>query len=447
MASLIQDGLLVVGVTLFADVETFHAPPVNSLDISGTLAVGVTLLADVGLEHVHALSVEGNLLNGCRILSDITLFHMPEFFANGLAASPMPIQGPTLAILGVNATGGGPSPLPISTGTGFMTLLLINSPGTAPMPVGSGEGYLVPIAAGLAASPLPTSSGLAGMQSFTAAAPMPVQGVALGFTGMVGNGFAVSPLPQSSVNLVNPETGNGFAPAPLPRTLGTLWVGANAHSGSSSQAPTPRQGPSQAAPVIVGLQVGAGSPLPVQRSGAGYLHITGVATVRLSPLPLSYGEGGIELPEAWRLAVMNLRNRAVSEYSIAANSVAVAGGKLYMATADGILCLGGDTDRGTAIQSTITTGLLDGGSDNLKRVGNAYLGLSASGPLSLAVVADTATYTYAVPQPSGSRASPTKTQLGRGLRARYWQFSLRANGSRWALDSLAIDDLKTSRRV
>lgn len=78
--------------------------------------------------------------------------------------------------------------------------------------------------------------------------------------------------------------------------------------------------------MIVGLQVAAATPLPAQRSGAGYLHIIGIAMARQTPLPLSFGEGGIVLPEAWRLAVLNLRNRAVSEYSIAANSVTVAGG-------------------------------------------------------------------------------------------------------------------------
>lgn len=100
-------------------------------------------------------------------------------------------------------------------------------------------------------------------------------------------------------------------------------------------------------------------------------------------------------------------------------------GALLGVADDGLYLLDADDDAGADISAWVETGLSDFGSPLLKRASNAYVGLTADGPLGLDVWVTSAdgetTCSYVIDQP-GSAAAPAKIHLGKGLLSRYWRF-------------------------
>lgn len=164
--------------------------------------------------------------------------------------------------------------------------------------------------------------------------------------------------------------------------------------------------------------------------------------------------GVITLPDgsqytAW---ATTLSTRAPYEYhNYPFNSFATMGDKHYGLKDDGLYLLQGDTDDGEAIEAHIKTGLLDFGTQHLKNVVRAYLGYHADGGLTLHVTdtdgGDKREVVYELDQ-THDAYKEARLKLGKGVRARYWQFELRnADGADFRLDALDVLPVVLKRRV
>ena len=105
------------------------------------------------------------------------------------------------------------------------------------------------------------------------------------------------------------------------------------------------------------------------------------------------------------------------------------------ANANGIYTLSGDTDAGTFIDTVIETGKDDFETSYLKRVTDAYLGLTSDGCLKLTVTTESGTDQYVISE-FGDLGSK-KVNLARGAKGRYCQARIdNIDGAQMELDSL-----------
>lgn len=130
---------------------------------------------------------------------------------------------------------------------------------------------------------------------------------------------------------------------------------------------------------------------------------------------------------AW---VMTPETKAVRSYSnFPFNSYATLGPHFLGAAADGIYRMGGTTDDGVAIRSSIRTGLMNFGSRSMKAVNRAYIGATTAGNLLLRVQATTADgrdleQTYRLIPANTGAPREHRVGVGRGFRSVYWTFEL-----------------------
>ena len=116
---------------------------------------------------------------------------------------------------------------------------------------------------------------------------------------------------------------------------------------------------------------------------------------------------------------------------------------------DGIFLLEGDSDDGEEISWSWSTHISDMGNDQLKRVPRAYIGYTASGPLSFSAIgsSDNLERSYSVPMSVSTGFLNQRIPLAAGVISRYWQFGLSdTKGSSFELDSLTLDIKLSNRR-
>jgi hypothetical protein len=153
--------------------------------------------------------------------------------------------------------------------------------------------------------------------------------------------------------------------------------------------------------------------------------------------------------QAW---VLNLNTKAPFEFTnYPFNSFALCGQRALGLKDDGLYELVGDDDAGERIEAHIKTGLVDFGTQHLKNVVRAYLGYQADGGLFLHVTdtdgGEKREVIYELDQTHGAMKE-ARIKLGKGVRARYWQFELRnVDGSDFTLDALDVLPVVLKRRV
>lgn len=142
---------------------------------------------------------------------------------------------------------------------------------------------------------------------------------------------------------------------------------------------------------------------------------------------------------------MNTRNGAVTEYTnYAFNSFARIGNRYLGATSDGLYELSGDDDVGEAIVATLKGGMLQIAGSRFSSFKAAYLGMSGEGTVYLKLDAgDGRSYTYQV---TAKDDETTKVHLGRGLRARYFTYTLTTAGQDFDLDTIEFIPIRARRR-
>ncbi|MES2251545.1 MAG: hypothetical protein V4645_30045 [Pseudomonadota bacterium] len=157
------------------------------------------------------------------------------------------------------------------------------------------------------------------------------------------------------------------------------------------------------------------------------------------------GAGG-DGTEVW---VVNLESNASTTYSnYSFNSFARIGNHYYGASDDGLFELAGRNDDGQPIQAAIGLGDLDFGSQHLKTISEAYVGMSGDGELYMKVMGeDELSYIYKT-RGFGPRLAQRRIELGRGLQANYLTVELfNKDGSDFNLDSVEFRVADMKRKI
>lgn len=129
------------------------------------------------------------------------------------------------------------------------------------------------------------------------------------------------------------------------------------------------------------------------------------------------------------------------------NSYAKIGANYYGCKSDGIYRLDGDTDNGTPVQAMVSFGKQNFGTSALKRITNAYVGVSGQGRLFLKVLAEGQEYTYAQ-RGYDEQLQVQRFDTGKGLRANWLEFELyNADGEDFELASVEFAAVPLSRRI
>lgn len=143
--------------------------------------------------------------------------------------------------------------------------------------------------------------------------------------------------------------------------------------------------------------------------------------------------------------VLNVENNAVTTYSNF-DFTSMSSGLATKPT--GLYSLGGTTDAGALIASTVCLGKQKFGADNLKRMPTVYAGMDFDALLQLRVVTpDGNDFTYDTVS-SAEELSIQKFVVGRGFRANWFQlFLYNKDGADFSLATVSFDTAVSTRRV
>ncbi len=147
---------------------------------------------------------------------------------------------------------------------------------------------------------------------------------------------------------------------------------------------------------------------------------------------------------AW---VVNTESSASTRYdTYGFNSFARIGGKHYGARQDGVYLLEGTSDAGEPITSGVSFGKQDFGTQALKHMDAVYAGVSSTGTLFLKVGDGKNSYTYKARR-KDDHMRTQRFDIGRGLRANYFDLQLTSDADAFELDSVTFHVLPSSRRI
>lgn len=139
------------------------------------------------------------------------------------------------------------------------------------------------------------------------------------------------------------------------------------------------------------------------------------------------------------------------------NSFAATDDACYGANDTGLYLLEGDNDNGYTIPAGIRSNKSDLASDAMegtkhKTVSHAYVGMSSDGDMILQVISssgsDSETNSYRIDQKGIAAKDTTRVQLGKGVKARYWQFTLaNEQGKNFDIDAFEFLPIPMTRRI
>lgn len=162
-------------------------------------------------------------------------------------------------------------------------------------------------------------------------------------------------------------------------------------------------------------------------SAAGYLAGTATALLVLPSLLIS-ASGAPTLPATYRTWVVNLKTRAVTEYTgFTFNSYANFDGRVLAASISGIFELNSATaDNTTDIDGVLRTGKHAYETSYLKRVPRLYLSYSApSGDLEVrTITSEDGRRRYLLRHNGITGVQQRRVPVGKGPKSKYWQFEL-----------------------
>ena len=143
---------------------------------------------------------------------------------------------------------------------------------------------------------------------------------------------------------------------------------------------------------------------------------------------------------------LNTKTAALTEYGdYAFNSFARLDRRYLGASEDGLYELTGDTDDGDAIIAELETGVAQIAGSRFTSFRAAYLAVRGDGRFILRLkTGGGKVYNYEV---TTDNLETTKVNLGKGLRARYFSFTLISTGQDFDLESLEFVPIAAKRRV
>lgn len=204
------------------------------------------------------------------------------------------------------------------------------------------------------------------------------------------------------------------------------------------------------AAALTGTVASADLQLPLYTLDAGgYYSAIGTADITLPAFVIAGANGqegasGTSVPDTvvHTTVVVNTRLKGVTLYDgLEANSFAHFAGVTLAATANGIVALTGDTDRGEPIAAHMLAGTSTLGSEQFKQVMSAYVGYRAGGPLELTLITDEHhEYVYRLePRQAAEDIHASRVKFGHGVKGRYWQWKLaNVDGADFQLDTLRL---------
>lgn len=150
--------------------------------------------------------------------------------------------------------------------------------------------------------------------------------------------------------------------------------------------------------------------------------------------------------------VLNLATQAPYFYdNFAFTGFASQKGRQFAVGPDGLYELTGDDDAGQLIAAHVTTGLNDLGTPLLKTVDAAYVGYTADQAMTLTATVGQADGAMSIDYPLAETAdalTQARVKLGKGVKARYWQFALANNhGGDFTIETLEVLPVVLGRRV
>lgn len=149
---------------------------------------------------------------------------------------------------------------------------------------------------------------------------------------------------------------------------------------------------------------------------------------------------------AYTTWAMNTRNAAVTQYAnFNFNSFAKIGPRYLGANDQGLYWLDGDDDAGRAVNSRITTGVIQPNGNKLAGVQYAYLGMRGDGQFVITVTDEAGgSYSYSL---TGSSMETARVAFGRGFKTRYFTFSLESKGQDFDIDSVEFITTEMARKI
>lgn len=134
---------------------------------------------------------------------------------------------------------------------------------------------------------------------------------------------------------------------------------------------------------------------------------------------------------------INLKNRAITQTSVAYNSMCRFGNVYLGATSTGLCKICGYDDSGTEIPAMIKSGMFDFGLVNKKRFRFFYFGVQCSGDLLLKVYCDNIlAASYTVDSGDGG-VREIRVPITRAHKGRYWAWQIdNVDGAFFALYSI-----------
>lgn len=156
----------------------------------------------------------------------------------------------------------------------------------------------------------------------------------------------------------------------------------------------------------------------------------------------------VAVSETQPAIVVQTENMTLTTYTnYGFNSFARVGGKNVGARDDGLFELVGEDDNGRPISGTVALGVTDFGSTFLKTVDRLFVGYRARAEMVLGVKTEE-THNNLYPLPASPALATQRAKVGRGLSARYWQFTLQnLDGTDFAIDTVDVKSAKLERRI
>ena len=133
---------------------------------------------------------------------------------------------------------------------------------------------------------------------------------------------------------------------------------------------------------------------------------------------------------------INLKNRAITQTTVAFNSMCKVGDTYLGASADGLFSMCGASDDAVEIPALIRSGMFDLGTEKMNRFRFFYFGLECDGALKLTLHCDgVEAASYTVSKTTG--VQEIRVPVSRAAQGRYWQWQIEnIDGSFFALYSV-----------
>ena len=188
----------------------------------------------------------------------------------------------------------------------------------------------------------------------------------------------------------------------------------------------------------------------VTTAKAGYVQVVGATAKTLGLFQKSMA-GTLSSSASYITVSMHTERQALTLYTnFPFNSFCQFDGKVYGASDTGLFELTGTTDNGVAIPAIITGGVSDFGDSHLKVVDRVHVGYRTDGEIAFSITQhdDGQTYRYPLPSNGASGVFGRRVPFGRGLRARYFQWSVaNVNGADMKIDSIEFSVRPYGRRI